>query len=137
MKHAKRERRSDCPIGFTLDIVGDRWSLLILRDVLTLGKTRFRDFASEEGIASNVLSERLSRLEEAGVLERKADPADGRQIIYSPTPAGIALLPLVVEMAYWGATHDPQTGAPAQFIAAYQSDRNSLIAGMRAALAAI
>jgi DNA-binding HxlR family transcriptional regulator len=134
MKHAQRQRRSDCPIGFTLEIIGDRWSLLILRDVLTRGKTRFRDFASDEGIATNVLSDRLSRLEDAGVLERKADPADGRQVVYKPTGAGIAMLPLVVEMAYWGVTHDPRTGAPAQFVSAYESDRNALIAGMRGAL---
>ncbi len=134
MPREARKRRSDCPIGFTLDIVGDRWSLLVMRDVLMRGKSRFRELAAEEGIASNILSERLARLEAAGLLERRPDPADGRQVQYRPTSAGIELMPLVVEMAFWGAVHDPATGAPAEFVQAYRADRDALIAGMKAAL---
>ncbi|MBX3531549.1 MAG: helix-turn-helix transcriptional regulator [Rhizobiaceae bacterium] len=136
MVRHSRARRSDCPIGFTLDIFGDRWSLLILRDVLTRAKSRFREFAAEERIATNVLAERLERLEGAGLLTRANDPSDARQFVYRPTRAAIDLLPVVVEMAYWGAMHDPETGAPREFVEAYEADRQALLAGMRAALTA-
>jgi len=70
----KGSRRSDCPISSALDLLGDRWSLLVMRDVLLRGMSHYRDFlASEEGIATNMLADRLSRLEAAGLLEKTAD----------------------------------------------------------------
>lgn len=123
--------RSGCPINFGLEIFGDRWSLLVLRDVLMQGKCRFREFAeSEERIATNVLAERLARLERAGLLVRSRDSSDGRQFIYQPTEAGRRLLPVLVEMAYWGATHDPATSAPAAFATGYEQDRDGLLAAL-------
>lgn len=125
-----RLRRSDCPIGFTLDLVGDRWSLLIMRDLLTRGKSRFRELAADEGIATNVLAERLERLVRAGIVAGSTDMKDRRQITYSPTQAGLALLPVIVEMACWGASHDPMTGAPPGFAEACHRDRESLMASI-------
>lgn len=125
-----RSRRSDCPIGFTLDIVGDRWSLLIMRDLLTRGKSRFRELAADEGIATNVLAERLERLVRAGIVDGNTDVTDRRQITYSPTEAGLALLPVIVEMACWGAAHDPVTGAPPGFAEACRRDRDHLMASI-------
>lgn len=123
-----RTRRSGCPINFGLEIFGDRWSLLILRDMLMQGKCRFGEFAqSEERIATNVLTDRLTRLEKAGLVIRKRDEDDGRQVRYAPTDAGRSLLPVLVEMAYWGASHDPETDAPAAFLGAYEADREGLL----------
>ena len=120
--------RSGCPINFGLEIFGDRWTLLILRDVLMQGKSNFREFqASEEHIASNILSERLLRLERSGLLVRHSVAGDARQIRYAPTKACQRLLPVLVEMAYWGATHDARTAAPKSFVAAYDKDRAALL----------
>lgn len=120
--------RSDCPINFGLELFGDRWTLLVMRDLLIEGKRTFKQFlGSEEGIATNILSDRLARLECAGILNRSTDEKDKRHAIYSPTPDGRRLLPVLVEMAYWGAKHDPATSAPKQFVEAYEADRDGLI----------
>ena len=100
MTNPSRKRRSGCPINFGLEIFGDRWSLLILRDLLMQGKCRFGEFAqSEERIATNVLTDRLTRLEQAGLVIRRRDEGDGRQVVYAPTDAGRALLPRPTEKA--------------------------------------
>jgi len=123
--------RSHCPINFGLEIFGDRWTLLILRDMLMAGKRSFKAFQqSEEAIATNILAERLARLAKAGIITREPDPGDRRQWLYAPTDAGRALLPALVELAYWGATHDPCTDAPAEFVKAYEADRTGLLKAM-------
>lgn len=130
-------RRSDCPISFGLDIFGDKWTLLILRDLLMRGKSKFGEFlASEESIASNILTDRLSRLEASGLIAKAKDTRDGRQIIYRATEAGIDLLPVLVELAYWGASHDPKTGAPKEFVKAYRLDRSGLLRKLKAEIKA-
>ena len=124
--------RSSCPINFGLEIFGDQWTLLILRDLLIQQKRTFREFlSSDEGIASNILADRLKRLEACGLITRIASEVDRRMMLYSPTSAGSALIPLLVEMSYWGATHDAATGAPKSFKAAYRADRGGLIAQIR------
>ena len=106
---AGRQRRSNCPIACTLDLVGDRWSLLIVRDLL-LGKRRFDEFlASEERIATNILSSRLKRLEDLGFVVRKGDDRDGRRVQYSLTRSGKLLGKLVRGIADWGLKNLPQT----------------------------
>ena len=96
-------RRSDCPIACALDLVGDRWTLLVLRDLLLLGKTRFDEFlASPEGIATNILSDRLARLEEEQLVERSRDPDDGRRVIYRVTERGKSFAPVLTAMRDWG-----------------------------------
>ena len=133
MVSLSRPPRSHCPINFGLEIFGDRWSLLILRDMIILGKKNFRAFlASEEGIASNILAERLLRLEAAGLLRRHVVEEDARQVDYFPTEAGKALLPVMVELSYWGATHDQQTAAPRAFVKAYEKDREGLLKAIAA-----
>ena len=120
--------RSHCPINFGVEIFGDKWTLLVLRDLLLQGKRTFTEFqASEERISTNILAERLDRLARAGLVSPERVSSDGRQRRYVPTTAGEALLPVLVEMAYWGARHDPDTTAPAVFVAAYQSDREGLL----------
>lgn len=101
----RRPKRSVCPVACTLDILGDRWTLLIVRDLL-LGRKYFRDFlASPEGIASNVLTERLNRLVESGVLERLESPDHAGRPEYHLTPRGEALRPIVEAVAAWGLAH--------------------------------
>lgn len=125
--------RSGCPINFGLEIFGDQWSLLVLRDMLVMGKRRFKDFqTSEEGIASNILADRLKRLEACGIIRRERSKQDGREVMYLPTEAGRALLPVLIEMSYWGATHDANTAAPPAFVAAYRADREGLIRAVAA-----
>lgn len=112
----KKPKRSHCPIAFALDVFGDKWSLLVLRDLLFKGKKRYTEFlAAEEGIATNVLSERLARLEAEGLITKSRDKANLRQYIYAPTPKGLDLLPALLEIICWSAKHDPKTAAtPAQ-----------------------
>ena len=101
--------RTSCPINFGLEIFGDKWTLLILRDMLMVDKKTFKEFqASDEGIASNILTDRLLRLEHCGLILQKPSPSDGRRIYYRLTEAGRKLLPALVEIAYWGATHDSE-----------------------------
>jgi putative transcriptional regulator len=100
-------KRSACPISYSLDLFGDKWTLLIMRDVLLFGRCYFREFARDERIASNILADRLARLESAGLLDKQRDPLQGNQYIYSPTDSSWQLLPLLVELLFWGACADP------------------------------
>jgi DNA-binding HxlR family transcriptional regulator len=128
MANHTRALRSHCPINFGVEIFGDRWTLLILRDLLLKGKSRFKEFlSSEEGIATNILTDRLDRLTRSGLVNAERMAGDNRQIRYRPTPKGRALLGVLVELAYWGATHDPHTAAPASFVQAYEEDRAGLL----------
>lgn len=125
--------RSHCPISFSLDVVGDKWTLLVLRDLVIVGKRHFRELvASPEGIASNVLSARLKLLELHGLISRRPDPDNGRQQIYAPTAKGLDLLPVMVELIRWGAKHDAETAAPASFIRSVETNRQRVIARIRA-----
>jgi DNA-binding HxlR family transcriptional regulator len=112
------KRRSDCPISSALDIFGDKWSLLVMRDLLFRNKSHYREFlASEEGVATNILADRLARLQAAGLIEKSDDdPRSGKQA-YVATSKGKDLIPLLLEMMLWSAQHEPQTAAPAVLIA--------------------
>lgn len=104
------ELRSNCPIAAALDLLGDRWTLLVLRDVLLLGKSRFQEFQeSPEGISSSILAERLERLERHGILTREAYQQRPVRHRYVATSKGRDLLPLLREAARWGMRHVPGT----------------------------
>lgn len=121
-------RRSDCPISFALDLFGDRWTLLVIRDLAIKGKNSFSDFlASDERIARNILADRLASLEAAGFVEKRPDPDDGRRSIYALTERGFGLVPVLVEMILWSAREDPDTGAEADFVREATEDREGLI----------
>ncbi|AJF00482.1 winged helix-turn-helix transcriptional regulator [Pandoraea apista] len=95
--------RSRCPINLALQIVGDKWSLLILRDLMFADKRHFRELLqSEEGISSNILTERLARLVGAGILTKSDDSTHKQKAIYSLTPMGIDLLPVLAQIGIWG-----------------------------------
>lgn len=103
-------RRSDCAIAGTLDVVGDRWSLLIVRDLLFRGELRFADLAaSAEGVPTNTLADRLRRLEDAGVVARRSYSEHPPRHQYRLTDRGRELAPVVDAMATWGAAHLPGT----------------------------
>ena len=126
MKRVKR--RSNCPISFALDIFGDKWSLLIIRDLMFKGKVYYGDFlGSEEKIATNILANRLQLLEDAGIITRAQDTITKNKIIYSLSEKGIDLLPVLIEIILWSAKYDPKTAAPKEFIAAAKKDKKGLI----------
>jgi DNA-binding HxlR family transcriptional regulator len=123
----KPQRRSNCPINFGLEAFGDTWSLLIIRDMVYFGKRTYGDFfRSEEGIATNILASRLAALEQNGILHKRPDHEDRRKEIYTLTEKGLDLIPILLEMAAWGAKHDPQTGAPKAWIDLVSADKDNL-----------
>jgi DNA-binding HxlR family transcriptional regulator len=130
------ELRSNCPIAATLDLIGDRWTLVILRDLLLGGGRRFSELAVTEGIATNVLSERLERLTLAGLITVSRDPNDGRRKLYAPTEAAIALIPVLMELAAWGLTFTAATHAQ-EIIASFRRDRDAVINALVARARAI
>ena len=100
------ERRSECAVASALDVIGDRWSLLIVRDLLFHGELRYGDLAaSEEGIPTNTLADRLRRLEEAGVVQRQAYSQHPPRYAYRLTERGRALGPVLDALAQWGLDH--------------------------------
>ena len=102
------EPRSYCPINLSLEIFGDTWTLLVLRDMMFGGKRHFRELLqSDEGISTNILADRLARLVEHGLLTKADDPTHKQKAIYSLTEKGIALLPIVVQIGAWGSRWVP------------------------------
>jgi DNA-binding HxlR family transcriptional regulator len=124
-------RRSDCPINLALETFGDKWSLLIVRDIVFSGRKTYNEFLkSEEGIATNVLASRLDLLEREGILRRAPHLSDRRKEVYTLTEKGLDLIPVLLEMADWSAKH-AQTGAPKAFVARIENERDKLIAEIR------
>ena len=121
-------RHTGCPIAFTLEVLGDRWTLLIIRDLIFMGKRYYGEFLkSGEGIATNVLADRLGRLESEGIVSKQVDPKDQKKYLYRLTDKGEDLLPVLLEMILWGATHDQKTAAPKAFIDRLKTDRAGVI----------
>jgi DNA-binding HxlR family transcriptional regulator len=104
-------QRSGCPINLTLEMVGDKWSLLIIRDMMFGNRRHFRELLtkSEEGISSNILADRLKTLLEQGIITREDDPSHKQKGIYSLTEQGIELLPILAQMSGWGFKDLPVT----------------------------
>jgi DNA-binding HxlR family transcriptional regulator len=102
-------QRSGCPINLTLELLGDRWSLIVIRDIMFGNRRHYRELLnlSVEGIASNVLAVRLKTLVKAGLLTRRDDPTHRQKAIYSLTEPAIQLVPLLVQMGAWGRRHTP------------------------------
>jgi DNA-binding HxlR family transcriptional regulator len=134
-RNQARKRRSGCPIGIALDLIGDPWSLLVVRDLMFKNASTFNDFLmAGEGIATNVLSDRLARLEASGIVEKKRDTADTRRYIYRLTERGIDLAPLMVELVLWSANYE-KTDAPPEVVRAMRDDRANFLAQVRQAWA--
>lgn len=128
----KQERRSDCPINFALQAFGDSWSLLIIRDIVYFGKKTYGEFLeSDEHIATNILASRLTNLEQRGILIKRQCEVDRRKDIYELTEAGLDVIPILLDMACWGAVHDPLSTAPMDWIAAVNANRDNMICLIR------
>ncbi|MCC2673222.1 MAG: putative transcriptional regulator protein HxlR family [Ramlibacter sp.] len=109
----RHDHRSTCPISTALEVVGDRWTLLVLRDLMFAGKRHFRQLLqSEEGISSNVLADRLNMLVEQELVRREDDPSHAQKAIYSLTGKGLDLLPVMIAMSAWAQKHHPETRRP-------------------------
>lgn len=126
-----RQRRSGCPISIALELLGDAWSLLIVRDLMFKERRTFNDFLTGgEGIASNILADRLRKLEDADIIEKRRDPQDARRFIYRLSSKGIDLAPVLVELVIWSARHE-QTDAPAAVVRNMRADRDGFVANVR------
>lgn len=131
----RTDKKSHCPINFGLEAFGDPWSLLILRDIVYLGKRTYGEFfESEERIASAVLATRLAELLERGILAKERDREDRRRELYRLTEKGIALVPVLLEIANWSAQFDVNTTAPPEWIAAVNADRPGMVMLIQATL---
>lgn len=129
-KHKSR-RRSGCPVSISLDVFGDRWSLLIVRDLMVRGNRTFKEFQqSGEGISTNILSNRLQKLEASGILIAEPEETDARKINYRLTEKGIDLAPVLLELLLWGARHE-ETGAPCALMAEMAKNREQVLAETR------
>ncbi|EDK72364.1 transcriptional regulator, HxlR family [candidate division TM7 genomosp. GTL1] len=131
----RKDVKSLCPINFTLEIFGDPWSLLIVRDMATLGKKTFSDFMdSEEHIGTSVLAERLAHLEKKGIIAKKPDEVDKRKTIYTLTLDGIRTLPILYEIAAWGLRTSPNPKATAAWFKSTKLKREVVLMAWRRAL---
>ena len=128
---SKAKRRSGCPVSISLEMFGDRWSLLIIRDLMVRGFRTFKDFQeSGEGIATNILADRLRKFQAAGIVTAEVDETDGRKVNYELTEKGIDLAPILLELLIWGARHE-DTGAPGALIVEMEKDRQRFLAEVR------
>jgi DNA-binding HxlR family transcriptional regulator len=129
-KKPSPKRRSGCPLNASVEVLGDRWSLLIIRDMMLRGFRSYKEFLeSYEGIATNILADRLRTLEAHGIITAQKDPSDGRKLIYSLTPKGIDLAPVLTEMVLWAAAHE-ETGNQA-LVHLMQKDKPQFLAEIR------
>lgn len=118
-------------MSISLEILGDRWSLLVIRDLMVRGFRTFKEFQeSGEGIATNILASRLKKLEAAAIITAEADGSDGRRVNYRLTEKGIDLAPVLLELLIWGTRHE-QTGAPCAVIAKMAKQREKVLAEVR------
>jgi DNA-binding HxlR family transcriptional regulator len=108
-----QSHRSHCPIACSLDLVGDRWTLLVIRDMMFFGKQRFEEFLeSPEGISTNILANRLKSLEEMGLIEKQPYGSHSRRMNYQLTELGMSLRPILKAMGVWGLKNIPDTKTP-------------------------
>ncbi|MFM6934201.1 MAG: winged helix-turn-helix transcriptional regulator [Flavobacteriales bacterium] len=125
----KTVKRSECPISCSLDIFGDKWTLLIIRDLMFFGKTTFGEFLkSAEGISTNILATRLQRLEESQLLLRAEHPESKAKVLYKLTQKAVDLLPMIVEMHLWAEKHLTVTSETKALIQEVKKDKQGFIA---------
>jgi DNA-binding HxlR family transcriptional regulator len=129
MKTDTKKHTTGCPVAFGLDIFGDRWTLLIIRDMLLHGKRTYSDFlASDEKIATNILASRMKHLEDEGVVTRARDPNNRRSFIYTLTDKGLRLTPVLLEIVRWSGDYLRLNEYRQGLLQRIESDRDQLIA---------
>jgi DNA-binding HxlR family transcriptional regulator len=129
-KKAGPNRRSGCPLNASVEMLGDRWSLLIIRDMMLRGARTYKTFLDcYEGIATNILADRLRKLVDYGIITTEPDPSDGRKVIYMLTKKGIDLAPVLTEMVLWAAAHEDTGNQP--LVRQIREDKGKFLAGVR------
>jgi DNA-binding HxlR family transcriptional regulator len=124
--------RSRCPIAYSLDVIGDRWTLLILRDLAFKNRRYFQEFlGASEKISTNILTDRLRRLERWNLIEGHPDPEDGRRVRYFLADDGLDLIPLLIEMTIWGSTRHPDPSIPPEQAERMGADREGTVKSIR------
>lgn len=133
MKAETKKRETGCPIAFGLDTFGDRWSLLIIREIMLRGKRTYSEFLeADEGIASNILVARLKHLEAEGIVEKSRDPENRPAFIYELTKKGRDLAPILLEIIIWSGMHDNRSFALRTVLNKIKKDREGFEASLRA-----
>lgn len=129
-KKPRPKRRSGCPLNASVEMLGDRWSLLIIRDMMLLGSQTYKEFLeSYEGIATNILADRLRRLEAYGIISAEPDSSDGRKLIYRLTAKGIDLAPVLTEMVLWAHRHEETENQA--LVRQMQNDKDKFLTAIR------
>ena len=135
MKRKKIDFRSQCPISTALDIFGDKWSLLILRDLIFNNKNTYGEFLrTDEKIATNILADRLATLEAAGIISKHDHPESKVKVLYKLTEKGIDLIPVLVEIIVWSEKYHDVHPHAVQFVKMIRKDKGELIKGLRESL---
>ena len=125
------KQRSGCPVSISLEALGDRWSLLIIRDMMVRAFRTFKQFQeSDEKIATNILADRLRKLAAAGIITAEPEKSDGRKVNYRLTEKGIDLAPVVLDLLIWGTRHE-ETGAPNAVVEKMAANRDEVLAEVR------
>ena len=129
----KNELRSDCPINYALEYLGDKWTLLVIRDLVFEGKKFYKEFlASQESIATNILSDRLKRLENIGIIESKVYEKQRTQKMYSLTEKGKDLIPILVEIILWSSKHKNGLNVSPRFLERLEKNKTEVIQAVTA-----
>ncbi len=129
-KKPRPRRRSWCPLNASVEMLGDRWSLLIIRDMMLRGSRTYKEFLeSYEGIATNILADRLRKLEAHGIITAESHPSDGRKLVYLLTAKGIDLAPVLTEMVLWAARHEKTENQA--LVRQMQTDKEKFLAAIR------
>ena len=132
MRNQNKQRQSGCPVTFGLDTFGDRWSFLVIREMLLRGKTTYGDFLQmEEGIATNVLADRLKHLEVEGIVSKSRDPENRRSFNYALTQKGRDLTPIILAMIVWSGKHDQRPVARREVLEKIKKDPKGFEAELR------
>lgn len=135
MPSDEKMRDTGCPVAFALDTFGDRWTLLIIRDLLLKCKDSYSEFLDgDEAIATNILADRLKQLESAAIVEKSRDQENRRRFRYRLTQKGRELAPIILEMISWSARYDANTIVPKELVAKIETDRDGFIAELNARL---
>jgi len=133
MKNTAKKHSSGCPVAYGLDIFGDRWTLLILRDMILHGKRRYGELLdAEEGIATNILADRLKQLEADGIVTRARDPENRRSYVYTLTNKGLSLMPVLFEIIRWSGQYRTLNAVRKKLLKRIAEDPAGLMAEVRA-----
>lgn len=124
-----------CPIRFGAAVMGDRWSMMIIRDLMFKNRKYYRDFLEAgEGISTNILADRLLRLEEAEIISKTQDPQHGKRYIYRLTTKGKGLVPVMLELIKWAADFDDATEMPTSYVKKLRTNSKAIAEEINASL---